>query len=108
MSKENENFEIDFSPELATLSYFAHIPYSPMTAIAEFVDNSLSSYLKYEKQLHKIHSSTWKLRIGINITKSKIQIADNAAGINRKDCDGKIKMIIDYTGEKKMIKKSKN
>ena len=87
MSKDNEIFEIDFSPEIESLSYFAHIPYTPMTAIAEFVDNSLSSYLKNDKELHKIHSHTWKLRIGIYITKSKIQILDNAAGINRKDCD---------------------
>ena len=87
MSKENENFEIDFSPEIESLSYFAHIPYTPMTAIAEFVDNSLQSYIINEKKLHKIHSSSWKLRVGIYITKSKIQIIDNAAGINRKDCD---------------------
>jgi hypothetical protein len=87
MIKDDENFEIDFSPEIESLSYFAHIPYSPMTAIAEFVDNSLSSYLKHDKKLHKIHSPSWKLRIGIFITKSKIQIIDNAAGIDRKDCD---------------------
>ncbi len=87
MIKDEENFEIDFSPEIESLSYFAHIPYTPMSALAEFVDNSLQSYLNNETKLHKIHSSTWKLRIGIYITKSKIQIIDNAAGINRKDCD---------------------
>jgi len=86
MNKDKETFEIDFSPEMATLSYFAHIPYTPMSALAEFVDNSLQSYLNNETKLHKIHSSTWKLRIGIYITKSKIQIIDNAAGIDRKDC----------------------
>tara|TARA_Y100000294_G_scaffold64024_1_gene60725 strand:- start:22 stop:1587 length:1566 start_codon:yes stop_codon:yes gene_type:complete len=84
--KDKETFEIDFSPEMATLSYFAHIPYTAMSAIAEFVDNSLSSYLKNEKRLHNIHPPSWKLRIGIYITKSKIQIIDNAAGIDRKDC----------------------
>ena len=82
MIKDDENFEIDFSPEIESLSYFAHIPYSPMTAIAEFVDNSLSSYLKHDKKLHKIHSPSWKLRIGIFITKSKIQIIDNTKAIN--------------------------
>ena len=87
MNKENENFEIDFSPEIQSLSYFAHIPYTPMSAIAEFVDNSLQSYLNNDKKLHKIHSPSWKLRIGIFITKSKILIEDNAAGINRQDCD---------------------
>ena len=86
MSKSQEKFEIDVSPEIESLSYFAHIPYTPMTAIAEFVDNSLQSYINNEKKLHKNHSASWKLRIGIYITKSKIQIVDNAAGIDKEDC----------------------
>jgi len=85
-TKNKETLEIDFTPEIESLSYFAHIPYSPMTAIAEFVDNSLQSYLNNEKKLHTNHSPNWKLRIGIYITKSKIQISDNAAGIDKKDC----------------------
>ena len=86
MSKSEEKFEIDVSPEIESLSYFAHIPYTPMTAIAEFVDNSLQSYINNEKKLHKNHSASWKLRIGIYITKSKIQIVDNAACIDKEDC----------------------
>ena len=49
MSKSQEKFEIDVSPEIESLSYFAHIPYTPVTAIAEFVDNSLQSYINNEK-----------------------------------------------------------
>tara|TARA_A100001011_G_scaffold391773_1_gene477942 strand:+ start:325 stop:918 length:594 start_codon:yes stop_codon:yes gene_type:complete len=86
MVKEQEKLEIDFSPEIESLSYFAHIPYTPMTAIAEFVDNSLQSYINNEKKLHSNHTPNWKLRIGIYVTKSKIQIIDNAAGINKEDC----------------------
>ena len=86
MVKEQERLEIDFSPEIESLSYFAHIPYSPMTAIAEFVDNSLQSYINNEKKLHSNHTPNWKLRIGIYVTKNKIQIIDNAAGIDKEDC----------------------
>ncbi len=35
MIKKDEILEIDFSPEIESLSYFAHIPYTPMSAIAE-------------------------------------------------------------------------
>ena len=86
MIKKDEILEIDFSPEIESLSYFAHIPYTPMSAIAEFVDNSLQSYIYNEKRLHKNHSTSWKLRIGISITKTKIEIEDNAAGIDQNDC----------------------
>ena len=34
---------------------------------------------------HEVYSVA--IRLSANITKSKIQIEDNAAGINRKDCD---------------------
>ena len=39
------------------------------------------------KKITQNSSPSWKLRIGIFITKSKILIEDNAAGINRQDCD---------------------
>ena len=47
-----------------------------------------------------------------NCIESRIYFNENLDTIyevyfDRKDCDGKIKMIIDYTGEKKIIKKSK-
>ena len=59
MIKKDEILEIDFSPEIESLSYFAHIPYTPMSAIAEFVDNSLQSYIYNEKRLHKNHSPSY-------------------------------------------------
>ena len=53
MNKENENFEIDFSPEIQSLSYFAHIPYTPVSTGAEFVDNSLQVILTMTKNYTK-------------------------------------------------------
>ena len=34
--------------------------------LAEFVDNSLQSYIDNKTKLKKLHSSSWKLRIGIS------------------------------------------
>jgi len=75
----------DIRPTVGYLSILPSISYKPWYAIAEFVDNSLQSYIDNKTKLKKLHSSSWKLRIGIYITNSKIQIIDNAAGIAVKD-----------------------
>jgi hypothetical protein len=76
---------VDIRPTVGYLSILPSISYKPWYAIAEFVDNSLQSYLDNKSKLKKIHSSNWKLRIGIYITAYKIQIIDNAGGIAAKD-----------------------
>ena len=76
---------VDIRPTVGYLSILPSISYKPWYAIAEFVDNSLQSYLDKKSKLKKIHSSNWKLRIGIYITAYKIQIIDNAGGIAEKD-----------------------
>ena len=76
---------VDIRPTVGYLSILPSISYKPWYAIAEFVDNSLQSYIDNKTKLKKLHSSSWKLRIGIYITNSKIQIIDNAAGIAAKD-----------------------
>ena len=81
MTKES----VDIRPTVGYLSILPSISYKPWYAIAEFVDNSLQSYIDNKSKLKKIHSSSWKLRIGIYITNNKIQIIDNAAGIGEKD-----------------------
>ncbi len=83
MSKKIDS--VDIRPTVGYLSILPSISYKAWYAIAEFVDNSLQSYLDNKTKLKKIHSSSWKLRIGIYITKSKIQIIDNAGGIAEKD-----------------------
>ena len=76
---------VDIRPTVGYLSILPSISYKPWYAIAEFVDNSLQSYLDKKSKLKKIHSSNWKLRIGIYITAYKIKIIDNAGGIAEKD-----------------------
>ena len=76
---------VDIRPTVGYLSILPSISYKPWYAIAEFVDNSLQSYLDNKNKLKKLHSSSWKLRIGVYITNTKIQIIDNAAGIAEKD-----------------------
>tara|TARA_B100000787_G_scaffold141292_1_gene110361 strand:+ start:805 stop:2349 length:1545 start_codon:yes stop_codon:yes gene_type:complete len=76
---------VDIRPTVGYLSILPSISYKPWYAIAEFVDNSLQSYLDNKNKLKKLHPSSWKLRIGIYISNSKITIIDNAAGIGEKD-----------------------
>jgi len=83
MSKNKDS--VDIRPTVGYLSILPSISYKAWYAIAEFVDNSLESYLRNKSKLRNLHGKNWKLRIGIYITKSKIQIIDNAAGIGEKD-----------------------
>ena len=76
---------VDIRPTVGYLSILPSISYKPWYALAEFVDNSLQSYLDNKNKLKKLHTSNWKLRIGIYMSANKIQIIDNAAGIAEKD-----------------------
>jgi hypothetical protein len=79
--------QIDIRPSVSILSALRHLNYKTWFALAEFVDNAIDSYLKYEKELKVIEGSNFKLevRITINQTENKIIISDNAAGIHQKD-----------------------
>ena len=83
MNKNKES--VDIRPTVGYLSILPSISYKAWYAIAEFVDNSLQSYLDNKNKLRNLHGKNWKLRIGIYITKTKILIVDNAAGIGKKD-----------------------
>jgi hypothetical protein len=52
--------------------------------MAEFVDNSLQSYLQNREILHRLHGDDFRLRVEIELDRSdefRIKIRDNAAGI---------------------------
>lgn len=56
--------------------------------MAEFVDNSLQSYLRYRKALEKLHGKGFRLKVDIDIDRSdemRIKVRDNAAGIAESD-----------------------
>lgn len=83
MTKNQDS--VNIRPTVGYLSILPSIAYKAWYAIAEFVDNSLQSYIDNKTKLKNLHGSNWKLRIGIDISKNKITIIDNAAGISEKD-----------------------
>jgi len=81
MSKDTVNI----TPSVGYLSILSSINYKAWFAIGEFVDNSIQSYIDNKSQLRNLHGKNYKLKISIYVTKSKIEIRDNAAGIAEKD-----------------------
>jgi len=80
-----KDLEINIRPKVSILYTLRHLPYDETYAIAEFIDNAIDSYYKYEKELKEIEGENFKLKINIDIsrTNKKITIKDNAAGINK-------------------------
>lgn len=79
---------VDIRPGVNILSVLRHLNYKPWYAIAEFVDNSLQSFLSEEEALKEANGKQHRLEIRIDITSSdpaKISIKDNAAGIRTAD-----------------------
>jgi hypothetical protein len=78
---------VSIRPGVSILSILKHIEYDPWYALAEFVDNAICSYQKYEKQLKEIDGRSVKVivHIELNDIDKKITIKDNAAGIHQED-----------------------
>jgi len=75
---------IEIRPEVTMLSVLRHLNYKPWFALAEFIDNSLQSYLTNRKALEAIHGADFQLVVDIQIDTSgsgRIVVVDNAAGI---------------------------
>lgn len=79
--------KVNIRPGVSILSILKHIEYDPWFALAEFVDNAVDSFLKYEKQLKELEGANFKLtvRIECNDVDRKIIVRDNAAGIHQQD-----------------------
>ena len=53
---------------------------------AEFIDNSISSYIQNRELLEKVNGSNYKLKIELDFDEEdEITISDNAAGIDAKN-----------------------
>jgi len=78
---------VNIRPTVSMLSVLKFLEYETWYALAEFVDNSLASYLLYEKELKEIEGQKFQLevKIEINETENTIIIRDNAAGIHAED-----------------------
>ena len=75
-------------PGVSILSVLRHLNYRPWYAVAEFVDNSLQSYLDHRAELTKLEGSEFNLRVSIELDPRDdgvLRIRDNAAGIHEAD-----------------------
>lgn len=87
-AKQSELKSINIRPGVTILSVLRHLNYRPWFALAEFVDNSLQSYLDHKSELEKAEGGSFKLKVSIDLKTDnggRISIRDNAAGIHEKD-----------------------
>ena len=71
-------------PDVGVLSVLPHLNYRPWYALAEFVDNSLESFLRHRAELIGAAGNGAKLRVEVSVDSSNgglISVRDNAAGI---------------------------
>jgi hypothetical protein len=79
---------VNIRPGVSVLSVLRHLNYKAWFALAEFVDNSVQSYLTNREALEALHGPDFRLRIKISIDPTPpacITIRDNAAGIRLAD-----------------------
>lgn len=80
--------KVNIRPEVNILSVLRHLNYRPWFALAEFVDNSIQSYLTNRELLQATDGVNAPLRVTVNIDPEgtgRITITDNAAGIALRD-----------------------
>ena len=80
--------KIQIRPGVGILSVLSHLNYKPWFAIAEFVDNSIQSFLDYRGEIKRVDGNDAKLRVEIELESSdggRLIVRDNAAGIHEKD-----------------------
>lgn len=79
------NRKVNIRPGVGILSVLRHLNYKPWFAMAEFVDNSLQSYLQNRGALRQLHGDDFRLKVEIELDRAdevRIKIRDNAAGIS--------------------------
>lgn len=79
---------VNIRPEVTILSVLRHLNYRPWYALAEFVDNSLQSFLAYREAIRKIDGGKARLVVRIETSnggEGQIVVRDNAGGIHDKE-----------------------
>jgi len=79
---------IEIRPEVTMLSVLRHLNYKAWFAMAEFIDNSIQSFIANKAILGKIDGEGYQLTVDIKIDPSGpgfISVIDNAAGIAELD-----------------------
>jgi hypothetical protein len=79
-----KNNKVNIRPNVSVLSVLKFLEYETWFALAEFVDNAISSFQTNETALKKLHGNDFQLEVNIEINdaENKIAIRDNAAGID--------------------------
>jgi histidine kinase/DNA gyrase B/HSP90-like ATPase len=88
MTRSERSESVSIRPGVKVLSVLRHLNYKPWFALAEFVDNSLQSYLDYRAALRRVEGKDYRLRVSIKIEADeggRITVRDNAAGIHKAD-----------------------
>lgn len=88
MEQEKDVNRVSIKPGVKVLSVLKHLNYSPWFALAEFVDNSVQSFIDYKNELIDIEGESFKLNVDIELDTTnggRITIRDNAAGIHERD-----------------------
>lgn len=79
---------VNIRPGVTVLSVLRHLNYRPWYAMAEFVDNSLQSYLTCRETLRQVEGEDFRLKVDIEVDGADsglIVVRDNAAGIHEQD-----------------------
>lgn len=61
---------LNIRPGVGFLSLLPHLNYKPWFALAEFVDNSLQSFLDYRNDIGRIEGTGCKLKVSIELDAS--------------------------------------
>lgn len=83
----SKDFEVDLTPDISSLKMFRSLSFTPWFALGEFIDNSITSALKFKDDLIRHNGKDYKLVIKIDFDKKNdtLQITDNAAGIRQSE-----------------------
>ena len=103
----SNSFKVDVSPDMNMYRLLQSQSYSIHSALSEFVDNSIQSYIDKRSaiQITDKKTNNLKINISINSKKKEIIISDNAHGINRENFQKAIKMGTDAVHKKSSLSK---
>jgi hypothetical protein len=75
--------KVNISPGVGIIKIFKALDYESWYALAEYIDNSISSYLFHKEYLRETNSNfVLEVNIEINHIDERISISDNAGGIS--------------------------
>lgn len=85
MAKVKPIKKVNIRPGVNVLSVLRHLNYHPWFALAEFVDNSIQSFITNKSVIRVQDRTVPKLIVRIKLDDDRIVIHDNAGGIALKD-----------------------